>query len=569
MHVPRRLATMAGALIATLAMAGPAHAAAPGVNISDYADAQVALDAGAKQVRFFVRWRDFEPTGPQGYLPKQGAVVPNVFTRGLTEGVDRVLNAGATPILAILDAPAWAAKSGHPRSAVEYAAFVGSLAANLAPKRPTDGRIAYEIWNEPDAAEFWGSNPDPAAYTALLKASYVAIKAGDSTASVLTGPTTGNNFAWLEALYANGAQGFFDGVSVHTDTACSVAAPDNFYRDPDGRIGQYAFLGYREIHNTMLAHGDDKPIWMSELGWSSTGGGPGSCTRGASAGQKPSGVDQATQAQLLTHAFQCMAQDPYVIAGTVFTLRDSSAPGELGNYGLLGRDGRPKPSMAAFKQAGALGPGPCGDFDSPALTVIFPTPGQQYTDRLDLRASAVDTGVGLSRITYTYDGGQRIGSFADTLVDGKPFGLSPWFSSSRLPLGPHRIEVTARDKNGNQTTKAVDVTRVAPGALKGTLPVSVSLAKKVTCKKRVCTLKGALRGVPGGTSVGGKLSVQWQFKNSKGQYRTLSGGLAHANNPFAFTLKAKRAGRWRVRVVYGGVAPYKGATSKYRSFRVT
>jgi hypothetical protein len=107
---------------------------------------------------------------------------------------------------------------------------------------------------------------------------------------VATGPTTGNNYEWVEELYARGAGGSFDAVSVHTDTACLVNGPDVFYRDA-GRIARFTFLGYRSVHEVMAAHGDaSKPIWMSELGWSSTGGGPRSCARGVWAGQKPSGV---------------------------------------------------------------------------------------------------------------------------------------------------------------------------------------------------------------------------------------------------------------------------------------
>src|SRR5437016_4846215 len=43
---------------------------------------------------------------------------------------------------------------------------------------------AWEVWNEPNAAEFL--NPaDPAAYTRLLKASYPAVKAGNPAAKVV------------------------------------------------------------------------------------------------------------------------------------------------------------------------------------------------------------------------------------------------------------------------------------------------------------------------------------------------------------------------------------------------
>lgn len=571
MTSPRRLALAAGALLSALVLAAPASAAAPGINVSGYGDAQAALDLGAQQVRFFVRWSDFEPGGPADYRAGSGAVTPNVFTTGLSDNVRRVHAAGATPILVVLDAPAWAATSGHPRSATEYAAFAGELAGNLRPLRGGRGTIAYEVWNEPDAPEFWGGPPDAAFYTRMLQASHAAIKTADPGATVLTGPTTGNNDAWIEALYAHGAKGSFDGVSVHTDTACSDASPDQFYRDPDGALGRYTFLGYREVHRTMVAHGDAKPIWMSELGWSTTNGGPTSCTRGASAGRKPSGVDEATQARFLAQAFRCMARDPYVVAATWFTFRDAAGQpqsAEVANYGLMRRDGSAKPSRAAFRAAAAEGPGACGDFEEPALDVSSPQEGQKYADRLDLRAAASDTGVGLARLSYTYDGGRRIGSFADELANGRSFGLSPWYGSRALPLGPHTIEVTARDRNGNVATRAVHVEKVVPGAIAATLAPSFRMPKRVTCRRGVCTFKGSLRRVTGGGSPGGRVAVEWRWKNKKGSWRRLMGGLSSASKPFAFRAKLGRKGVWRVRVVYRGVAPYKSVSSKYLSVRI-
>ena len=83
---------------------------------------------------------------------------------------------------------------------------------------------------------------------------------------MLVGGLVGNDFEFVEALYDNGAKGSFDGVGVHTDTACLTTDPREYYREPSGRIGRYSFTGYREVRATMLAHGDDKPIWMTELG---------------------------------------------------------------------------------------------------------------------------------------------------------------------------------------------------------------------------------------------------------------------------------------------------------------
>ena len=576
-----RLSLLLAAMVGALALGGPAHAAAPGVNISNYGDAQTALDMGARQVRFFVRWNDFEPTGPRDFSAKAGAASPNIFTRGLEANVQRVLAAGATPTLVVLGAPPWASSGARPRSADEYGAFFGELVGWLAAQRkPGQPSTVFEVWNEADSDAFWGETPDPTFYTEMLRVSYAAGKQADPSATILVGPTTGNNFAWIEALYARGAKGSFDGVAVHTDTACSVVGPDTFYRGPDGRLGQFTFLGYREVRASMLANGDDKPIYMTELGWSSTNGGPTSCARGTYAGQKPSGVSEATQADYLSHAFRCLAHDPYVVAATVFTLRDDAGQpvsSELGHYGLLRRDGSAKPALAAFATAGQQVAGACGDFEPPALDVLAPVEGQKFIDKLDLKALARDGGVGLSRVTYSFNGGQNIRSFSAEDSNVGPVGLAPWYNSSQLALGAHTIEVTALDRNGNTVRKSVRVEKVLPGALVSSLTPRFKVPTKVTCRKARrgglavanCSYRGVLsRGMPGRPSIGGRVSVEWQFKNKKRQWRKLSGGLARAHKPFVFRAAPRRKGAWRVRVVYVGQAPYKRTASPWVAFRL-
>jgi hypothetical protein len=40
---------------------------------------------------------------------------------------------------------------------------------------------------------------------------------------------------FLEDAYRGGAQGHFDAMAVHTDTACLDRPPGYYYREPDGR----------------------------------------------------------------------------------------------------------------------------------------------------------------------------------------------------------------------------------------------------------------------------------------------------------------------------------------------
>jgi hypothetical protein len=578
MRLPKLFLILAIALVALVPAAGTAQAAQPGVNVASLSHDSIAegLATGARSIRLFASWQELEPNGPGDY--------PNAGNVADYDAAIRQINAGgAQPFFVVLNTPVWASGSNDPlvppADVNAYAKFIGKFAAH----NKTVGTVAgYEIWNEPDESAFWHPAPDVVKYSAMLKASYASIKAADPSATVVTGPTTGNNYSWIQQLYGNGAGGNFDVVAVHTDTACLDRGPDAFYRDPGGQLAQYTFLGYRSVHDVMAANGDGgKPIWMSELGWSSTGGGPTSCTRGQWAGQKPSGVSEAAQAQYLTQAYACLANDSYVQRADWFTMRDTSGNGvdELNHYGLVHTDGSPKPDLSAFRAVAAAGGGgaaTCGDFAAPSIRIIKPTQGQQFVDKLDLSAAATDTGVGIARITFSYDNQpSEIRNFTANLVNNTPVGLAPWQGSGALALGPHTVTVTALDRNGNTSTASVQVTKVALSALRSTLTPTVKFrSKKVKCtKKRVCSIGGSMSraaaakkgAVP---SLGGKVSVEWQFRNKKKKWRKLVGGLKPANKAFTFKARLKYKGRWRVRVVYQGQAPWKKVTSKWVTFTV-
>jgi hypothetical protein len=581
MSLPKIIVSLT-ALVALALPATAAQAASPGVNIAGAPTSDriaEAIQTGAKTVRIFVLWPNFEPNARNEY-PSNDVNLHNLSTT-FDSAIVALNAAGVQPVFVVTEAPPWANGSSDfavpPTDPADYGSFLKRFAAH---NKAVGSVAGYEVWNEPDESDFWHPGPDAVKYTALLKAAYAGVKAGDPSATVVAGPMTGNDYTWLQNLYTAGAAGSFDAVGVHTDTACLDRGPDEFYRE-NGVLARYTFLGYRTVHDTMVANGDgNKPIWMSELGWSSTNGGPTSCTRGMWTGQKPSGVSEANQAAFLSKAYSCLANDPYVTQAEWFTLRDTNdiPVDELNHYGLLRVDGSPKPALSAFRAvaaAGGGGPGPCGDFDAPAIRVVKPTAGQQFVDKLDLSAAASDAGVGIARITFTFDGGRDIRNFTDNLTNDAPVGLAPWQGSGKLALGPHTIVVTALDKNGNTSVQTIPVVKVTAGSLKSTLTPTVKLkSKKVTCKKRVCKVAGsisraaaakAMGSVP---SLGGKVAVEWQFRNKKGKWRKLVGGLKPANKPFTFKAKLKLKGKWRVRVVYQGQAPWKKTTSKYLTFKV-
>ena len=542
------------AVLGVLALVPAAHAAAPGVNVNGVPTPQSTADviaSGSKYARFFVLWSDVEPT--------RGSF-DGLLMQTYLDQFSRLNAAGVKPVLVVMGAPSWANGSSDrlvpPRSAADFGAFLGTFAARLR------GMVGgYEIWNEPDAAAFWhGGSPDVARYVSLLKAAYPAVKAADPSAAVVTGPTTGNNYDWIDGLYNNGGKGSFDAIAVHTDTACLDRGPDFFYRE-GGKIGQYSFLGYQTVHGVMAAHGDgDTPIWMTELGWSST---TKTCARGQWAGKKPAGVGEANQAVYLKQAYHCLALDPYVQVAMWFNLQDLSATDdELNRYGLLRNDHSQKPSWGAFHDVAVTGDqlaGPCAKLDGPAITVAAPTEGAIYADALFIKASATDPH--LHSISFYMDGKKVTGFSGAKIAGGKSVSML-WHGAGDLSYGGHTLTIRASDNIGNTSDQDVHVTHVRPGDIDSSSLQPVQLRVSVRGRGLVRRVTGR---VIAPTPPGGRVHVMFQVK-THGRWRTRHLVSKSANRPFRVTQRLARPGKWRVRVRFMGAGLFRATTATARTF---
>ena len=139
------------------------------------------------------------------------------------------------------------------------AAWARSEAAYYAPK-------GVHVWEWRNESNWLNTNVPAPVYTAELKAAYTAIHQVDPSAVVLTGgsvpagatPTV----AYLQAIYDNGGQGYFDGVADHPYNGGHSLAPT------------WAELeDMTTIHNLMVAHGDGaKRVWATEVGFSNAAG---------------------------------------------------------------------------------------------------------------------------------------------------------------------------------------------------------------------------------------------------------------------------------------------------------
>jgi hypothetical protein len=445
------LATCALATCALVACASPALAAdptpAPGVVLLNTGTPHVAdvKALGAHWVRVFADWPDLEPA-------------PGVFSSNWLytyEQLFRSLPAGTKVLVDVVDTPQWETGSSDPHTPpanpADYAAFAGGLAQRWA------GRVAaYEIWNEEDNSSWWTGAPNPAAYTALLKATYPVIKAADPGATVVLGGMTGNDYPFLEGVYAAGGKGSFDAVGVHTDTACDINAPSFFIRQMDGRMIPDSFLAYREVHAVMLANGDDKPIWMTELSWRTTST---TCSEGAWAGKTAAGVSEEQQATYLRQAYHCLAEDPYVQVALWFPLLDEGAV----TSGLLRADGSRKPSFAAMRAYAREGDQltePCGNFTGPKISVASPANHVTYSGPLPIHVTASSSD-GVFRIRLEIDG-KLIRNYDGSNFPTTLFGALDWQGAKHIPYGWHTLTFVAYDKQNNVSETSMRIYHARP-----------------------------------------------------------------------------------------------------------
>lgn len=232
------------------------------------------------------------------------------------DGVLALAEARGLQVLARLDGtPFWAVDDPAlldevvdtpPNDPALFAEFCGALAQRYA------GRIAaYEVWNEPNLTREWGNQPpDPVAYLALLKPCYLAIKAADPTAIVISAGLAPTDYddpavsmpdvAFYRGLYAAGGAAYFDMLGVHAPGYKNPPerSPAETIADPFWQSAVWTFRHVEDIRALMPEYGDAaKQIAITEMGWTTD-------TNPDHADYNWYAVDEATQADYLVRAYQ-------------------------------------------------------------------------------------------------------------------------------------------------------------------------------------------------------------------------------------------------------------------------
>lgn len=151
------------------------------------------------------RWARVEPT--QGDWAFQGE-----------EAVDRCIAAGMNVLGVFFATPNWAVDNpasgnyaaGPPRDMNEYREYVQRTVERYR------GRIRYwEVWNEPDAGNFWHGTPEQ--YVELLAATREVAKAADPDCVIIGGGGLHYSMKqWIEAAADAGMLDYCDWLSYHS-----------------------------------------------------------------------------------------------------------------------------------------------------------------------------------------------------------------------------------------------------------------------------------------------------------------------------------------------------------------
>jgi hypothetical protein len=544
----RRLGTSVAilcVLVSVLAASPAVRAAEPGVVLTSFGNVPETVArvqaVRARHVRVFLSWRGLEP--------QPGSLSPDLAV--YDDLVDSLRAVGIGTYFVVLQTPSWASAGGAPDAPpppVPYADFLRRLTAHFR------GRVlAYEVWNEPDFPAFWQGGASPATYAALLRIAYTAAKVGDPNAKVGIGGLVGNDYSYLSALYDQGARGSFDFVGVHTDTDCLRADPRRAIRDVDGRVARGSFTGYREVRQTMLDHGDDKPIWISELGWSTT------TVRCPVNRSVRAGVSPAAQAAFLRRAYACLAADPFVQMGTWFSLADAGPANSIATrFGLTTLGGARRPAFAAFQRAATVAPDRgCGlqvDRAPPQLQFTLPRDGASRSGDLYFRASVR----GARTLALLVDGRQ-------IRITGKHRLRGRWTGWRRVADGPHTVTMRAVDRARNTITRSATVNKV-PYGLGEAIPTRIALRVYGGGANRLAGAALYTRPHDARALAQGSLSVRWE-RHSGGGWTQVGPAQTGGLNA---TLRSRRhlaPGRYRAVAEFAGFRSFRRAVAR-RTFTV-
>jgi polysaccharide biosynthesis protein PslG len=199
---------------------------------------------------------------------------------------------------------------------------------------------AWQVWNEPNLAQYWGPRPNARRYTKLLRTVNRAIKRADRRAEVVTAglpPTKLGNAIrlgrFIRGMYRAGGRRGFDTLAL------------NAYARNTGELSRTV----RSLRRLMRRYHDRRArLWITELGWGT--GGP----------KHRFNVGAAAQGRRIDSALRWSARrrHRYRLRGVVYFQWKDQVPyppryKDLWGLhtGLLNLQGQAKPALTSFTRA--------------------------------------------------------------------------------------------------------------------------------------------------------------------------------------------------------------------------
>lgn len=285
---------------------------------------------GVNTVRVLVPWGDVYKVPPgdplEFFFPPDWSKVDFIVNEAAARNMSVLGVLNATPYWGGQDGNGCLGCYGAAPDPQKFAAF-----AALAAQRFGDKVSAYEVWNEPNYVASWGPEIDPVAYTELLKQAYTAIKGANPDATVVAGVlgtvTTFGGITmdardFVETMYANGAQGFFDALSIHPYQYTTKFSEGEYSWDKPWNANSplEQMIAIRQL---MIDNGDEAlRIWATEYGLP-TGG--------------PNAVTPEQQAQFVEDFLNAWSELDYAGPSFIYTTRDrlEGVVTEDGSFGLF------------------------------------------------------------------------------------------------------------------------------------------------------------------------------------------------------------------------------------------
>jgi hypothetical protein len=319
-----------------------------------------AAETGADRLREDLEWAAVEPSDDNWQWGSTDTLFETAAEREL-----RIL-----PILNT--SPCWAVpekakkeeqcETSYPVSDAEYAEFTAQVAARYGPSGDfwdahpeLEASLApryFEIWNEPYIESFVNGEVDPARYATLYKAAVIAGRAANPSSRYLVESTAdkivnGTQVNWAAAMVKTEPSigSYVDGIAIHP----YPDERDPFYQ-PTSALSA-AFKKTDRIYSDWVGQGIRRPIWITEVGYSSCGEDE-DCVFGETQANR-----ETLKAQWISDMLEQLGTEEYsyVHSAYLYNLRQWEDPETLGNasdwYGILDKDGEELPAWSSFAEA--------------------------------------------------------------------------------------------------------------------------------------------------------------------------------------------------------------------------